>query len=180
MPLIVVVVGDRNQSQSQSQQGRRSCSKLQSCDYKSQTGLTWSYHQSEVLNSFLRLILLARPSATSRAISLQSSQNSNIFRSQLGRNMVVSPVWLRLKWLRVRIVPKHRDFSVENHSVCLFESDNHICPTTHVPVNLITRNRYVISWTCVHVSNTNYLIFTRDVLLVFKVAFYYIIWFDVV
>ena len=35
-------------------------------------------------------------SATSRAISLRSSQNSNIFRSQLGRNMVVSPVWLRL------------------------------------------------------------------------------------
>ena len=48
-------------------------------------------------NSFLRLILLARPSATSRAISLRSSQNSNFFRSQLGRNMVVSPVWLRLK-----------------------------------------------------------------------------------
>ena len=96
VPLVVVVVGDRNQSQNQSQQGRQSCSKLQSCDYKSQTGLTWSYHQSEVLNSFLRLILLARPSATSRAISLRSSQNSNIFRSQLGRNMVVSPVWLRL------------------------------------------------------------------------------------
>ena len=39
VPLVVVVVGDRNQSQNQSQQGRRSCSKLQSCDYKSQTGL---------------------------------------------------------------------------------------------------------------------------------------------
>ena len=29
---------------------------------------------------------------TSRAISLRPSQNSNIFRSQLGRNMVVCPV----------------------------------------------------------------------------------------
>ena len=35
-------------------------------------------------------------SATNRAISLRSSHDSNIFRSQLGRNMVVSPVWLAL------------------------------------------------------------------------------------
>ena len=37
-------------------------------------------------------------SATSRAISLRSSHDFNIFRSQLhvGRNMVVSPVWLGL------------------------------------------------------------------------------------
>ena len=35
--------------QNQSQQGRRTCSKILSCDYKSQTGLTWSYHQSRVI-----------------------------------------------------------------------------------------------------------------------------------
>ena len=38
-----------------------------------------------------------KTSATSRAISLRFSHDSNIFRSQLGRNMVVSPVWLALK-----------------------------------------------------------------------------------
>ena len=195
--------------QKQSQQGRRLCSKHQSCDYKSQTGLTWSYHQSRVVaptvvrdcvsssrtiisstnhklsrlavrqiddvstidtckhaitpdledestnrgttdidderpivrllqlvacdharlvlrswntgvrslcdlksqlksveqlaaTDFARTIVHDHPlsrttSAISRAISLRFSHDSNIFRSQLGRNMVVSPVWLGLK-----------------------------------------------------------------------------------
>ena len=41
-------------------------------------------------------------------------------------NSVDSSTILYMLWLRVRIVPQHRDSAVENHSVCLFESDNHI------------------------------------------------------
>ena len=54
----------------------------------------------------------SKTSATSRAISLRFSHDSNIFRSQLGRNMVVSPVWLGLysdavkRRLKVYVYPR--------------------------------------------------------------------------
>ena len=69
---------------------------------------TWN-PSAEVFEQFAATDLLARSptithdhprspktSATSRAISLLFAHDSNIFRSQLGRNMVVSPVWLAL------------------------------------------------------------------------------------
>ena len=59
---------------------------------------TWN-PSAEVFEQFAATDLLARSpktSATSRAISLLFAHDSNMFRSQLGRNMVVSPVWLAL------------------------------------------------------------------------------------
>ena len=68
------------------------------CDLKSQRRSFWTV----CCDWFARTITHDHPrspktSATSRAISLLFAHDSNIFRSQLGRNMVVSPVWLALK-----------------------------------------------------------------------------------
>ena len=56
-----------------------------------------------ITHDHLRSPTITQTSATNRAIRLRSSHDSNIFRSQLGRNMVVSPVWLALRmWPRLK------------------------------------------------------------------------------
>ena len=66
---------------------------------------TWN-PSAEVFEQFAATDLLARShttSATSRAISLRSYHDSNVFRSQLGRNMV--PVWLGLNYCVTDVLP---------------------------------------------------------------------------
>ena len=73
------------------------------CDLKSQLR---SFEQFAAAD-FARTIVHDHPRspATSRAISLRYSHDFKIFMSQLGRNMVVSPVWLGLC---VVVIPKSR------------------------------------------------------------------------